>query len=280
MPKPYLLRKEPIAPGSQPIRLWTTVMVFAVCLGGCAGSSGNTASSVGYDSEGALTSLSTPASGATAFTPTGAAVHSKAASEAAETLTSAAKPGNSAYKIGPLDVLDISVFKVPDLNKTVPVTEDGTITYPLLGEVEAAGKTTRELEQDLKAKLASKYLRNPEVTVTVKEYNSARVTVLGSVKTVGIFSLKGKTTLVQVVAMSGDIDTSTDSGDVVVFRTVDGVRSAARFNIDDIKAGKAEDPLVQPGDVIVAETSATKATLANIMKVLPLVSSAVLFSAL
>ena len=253
-------------------------MACAVCLGGCAGSSSSAVAGAGYNSEGVL--ASTSASSATAFAPTAAAVHSSAASQAADTLTAVAKPGSSTYKIGPLDVLDISVFKVPDLNKAVQVSEDGTINYPLLGEVHAADKTARELEQDLTAKLGAKYLRDPQVMVMVKEFNSQRVTVVGSIKSPGIYSIKGKTTLMQVVAMAGDIDMSLDSGDIVLFRTIDGTRSAARFDIDAIKAGKAEDPLVQPGDVLVADTSATKMALQNVMRVLPLAGTAVMFSGL
>jgi len=251
----------------------------AVCLGGCAGSSGN-AATTGYNSEGVLSSEATPASSATAFTPTPATAHSSAASQAADTLTAVAKPGNSAYKIGPLDVLEISVFKVPDLNKTVQVAEDGSINYPLIGDVHAAGKTARELEQDLKKQLGAKYVRDPQVTVMMKEYNSQRVTISGSVKTSGVYAIKGNTSLMQVVAMAGDIDTSTDSGDVVVFRTIDGQRSAAKFDIDDIKAGKAEDPQMLPGDIIVVNSSATKVALSNVLKVLPLATTAAVFSGL
>ena len=235
-------------------------------------------SSVGYNSDGSLTSNTS--SVANAFAPTGAAVHSAAASQAADALTSVAKPGNAAYKIGPLDVLDVTVFKVPDLAKTVQVAEDGTINYPLIGEVPAAGKTAHELEQSLTAKLGAKYLRDPQVTVMIKEYNSQRVTVSGSVKTSGVYAIKGNTSLMQVIAMAGDVDTATDSGDVVVFRTIDGQRSAARFDIDAIKAGRAADPQVEPGDVVVVDSSATKVALHNVLMALPLATTAAVFAAM
>jgi polysaccharide biosynthesis/export protein len=83
-----------------------------------------------------------------------------------------AKPRNDSYKIGPLDVLDISVFKVPDLGKTVQVDSNGTITYPLVGEIPAAGKTAHELERELAQRLGAKYLRSPQVTVIIKKHNS------------------------------------------------------------------------------------------------------------
>ena len=79
---------------------------------------------------------------------------------------------NETYKIRPLDVLDITVFKVPDLNKTVKVDGAGTITYPLIGEIPAAGKTARELARDLAQRLDAKYLRSPQITVVIKEHNS------------------------------------------------------------------------------------------------------------
>ena len=246
------------------------MMVCAVYLGGCAGSSSNTVAmnggagdsdGAGYNSDGAVASLS--GTSASAFAPTAGEVHSSAASQAADVLTSVAKPGNAAYKIGPLDVLDISVFKVPDLTKEVQVAEDGTVNYPLIGDIPAAGRTAHELEQELRKKLGSKYLRDPQVTVLVKEYNSQRVTVSGAVKTSGVYAIKGSTSLMQVVAMAGDIDATVDSGNVVIFRTIDGQRSAAKFDIDDIKAGKAADPQVQPGDVIVVDSSMHKSGAAK-----------------
>jgi polysaccharide export outer membrane protein len=237
---------------------------------------GADASAPAYASDGSVTTAAT----ANAFAPTGSTVHSAAASQAADSLTAVAKPGNAAYKIGPLDVLDISVFKVPDLTKEVQVAEDGSINYPLIGDTPAAGKTAHEVEQDLTKKLGSKYLRNPQVTVFVKEYNSQRVTVSGSVKTSGVYAIKGNTSLMQVIAMAGDVDTSTDSGDVVVFRTIDGQRSAAKFDIDAIKDGKSSDPQVEPGDVVVVDSSTTKVALHNILMALPLATSAAAFSAL
>jgi polysaccharide export outer membrane protein len=258
-------------------------MACAACLAGCAGSSANVASlnagagdgaAPAYGADGSVGS----ASRESAFTPL-AATHSSSANQAAEALTAVARPGAS-YKIGPLDVLEISVFKVPDLTKSLQVAEDGSINYPLIGQVQASGKTAKDLEQALAQKLGVKYLHDPQVTVLVKEFNSQRVTISGSIKTSGVYSIKGATSLMQLVAMAGDIDTATDSGDIVLFRTVNGQRAAAKFDIDDIKAGKAEDPEVQPGDVIVVDSSATKVALSNVLKVLPLASTAAVLSGL
>jgi len=240
------------------------------------GGAADPAAAPAYAADGSLTT----GASANAFAATGPEVHSAAATRAADALTAVAKPGNAAYKIGPLDVLDISVFKVPDLAKEVQVAEDGMINYPLVGDILAAGRTSRDLEQELRKKLGGKYLRDPQVTVLIKEYNSQRVTVSGAVKTTGVYAIKGSTSLMQVVAMAGDVDTSVDSGDVVIFRTINGQRSAAKFDIDAIKAGKAADPQLQPGDVIVVDSSMTKVALHNVLTALPLATTAMVFSGL
>jgi polysaccharide export outer membrane protein len=178
-------------------------------------------------------------------------------------------PGNSAYKIGPLDVLDVTVFKVKDLESHVQVAESGTINLPLVGEVPAAGRTAQEIERDLEKRLGAKYLKNPQVTIYVKEYNSQRLTVEGAVKRPGVYPLKGNTTLLQAIAMAEGQNPDLASSNVVIFRKTDGKRTAARFDVDDIRAGSAEDPLMRQGDVVVVETSAGKVAFNNVVKVLP-----------
>ena len=280
MPFLRLRQKLPMRHGrwDQPVHLIVILVACGVSLGGCANSSSNTGTA-GYNSEGGYQQNAGSAD-PQGFSPTGPVVHSAAASEAADKLTAVAKPGNAAYKIGPLDVIDVSVFKVPDLAKEMQVAEDGTVNYPLIGDIQAAGKTAHDLERDLTQKLGAKFLRNPQVTVLIKEYNSQRVTVSGAVKTSGVYGIKGNTSLMQVVAMAGDVDISTDSGDVIVFRTIDGQRSAARFDIDAIRAGKAADPQVEPGDVVVVDSSATKVAFHNLISALPIASTAAVFSGL
>src|SRR5262249_50768849 len=95
--------------------------------------------------------------------------------KAADAFVSAKAPGSAAYKIGPQDVLDISVFKAPELARTVQVADSGSVNLPLVGEVHAAGKTAQEIERDLAKRLGAKYMQSPQVTVYVKEYNSQRV---------------------------------------------------------------------------------------------------------
>jgi len=171
-----------------------------------------------------------------------------------------------AYKIGQADVLDISVFKVPELARTVEVAESGTINFPPVGEVSVVGKTVRDIEHDLAKKLEAGYLRSPQVTVSVKEFNSQRVTIEGAVMKPGVHALKGKTTLLQLIAMSGGIDRDVSDSTVVLFRNADGQRHATKFDIDAIRAGQAQDPLIFPGDMVVANSSPLKAAWSEFIK--------------
>lgn len=183
--------------------------------------------------------------------------------------TSMSEPGHVAYRVGPLDVLEISVFRVPELSKTVQVADTGTINLPLIGEVPASGRTAQEIEQDVTARLGAEYLQKPQVTVFIKEYNARRVTVDGSVRKPGVYPLRGRTTLLQVITMAEGLDYNRASSDVVVFRQVNGKRTAARFNLDDIRGGTASDPLMEPGDVVIVDDNAAKIVLLNILRVLP-----------
>ena len=120
-----------------------------------------------------------------------------------------------------------------------------------------AGRTAQEVERDLTSRLGAKYLQNPQVTVYVKDYNSQRVTVTGAVKKPGVYPIKGRTSLLQVVAMAGGLGDASNST-VLVIRENNGKRSAAKFDVSAIQNGKAEDPTLQAGDSIVAGTSAIK----------------------
>ena len=186
-----------------------------------------------------------------------------------QAIVATAKPVNDAYKIGVLDELEISVFKVKELSKTLQVASTGTINFPLVGQIEAAGKTAQAIEQDLEKKLGAKYLQNPQVTVYVKEYNSQRVTVQGAVRKPGVYPIIGKTSLLQTVAQAQGLNANSDST-VLILRTTNGKRSAAKFDLAAISAGTSADPSIRSGDVIVAGTSAIKKTFNNILKAVPI----------
>jgi polysaccharide export outer membrane protein len=183
-----------------------------------------------------------------------------------------AASAENAYRIGVFDVLDISVFQVPELTKSVQVADSGTINLPLVGEVRVAGRTAQEVERDLTAKLGAEYLQNPQVTVFVKEYNSQNVTISGAIKKPGVYPIRGKATLAQLVALAGDFDAGSDST-VLILREQGGKRMAGKYDVSAIRQGQAQDPTLQGGDQIVAGTSAIKKGFNTILKSLPLLGT-------
>ncbi len=181
-----------------------------------------------------------------------------------------AREAATAYLIGPHDVLDIKVPGVAELSGAMQVSDQGTIDYPLLGTLQVAGKTTRDVQHLLKKRLGAKYLQKPRVIVTVKEYKSQRFTVVGAVKKPGVYPITGSASLLQAVAMAGGLDKTSDSSNVAIFRTINGKRHGGRFDLAAIQAGRMPDPQIRRGDMVVVGQSQIKAALENIGKVLPI----------
>ena len=173
------------------------------------------------------------------------------------------------YRLSPQDILQISVFQVNDLNNAgVQVSQDGTITLPLVGKVQVAGKTTSETEQIIAGKLRQKYLQSPQVSVAVKTYGK-RITVSGEVKGPRVLSDDGNTTLSQAIANSGGVSDLANSQRVHVARSKDQHVQDEIYNLDDIQAGKVADPLLSGGDIVVVEQSGYRVALKDIGSLLP-----------
>jgi polysaccharide biosynthesis/export protein len=198
-----------------------------------------------------------------------AAATSSPAIEEAAAAEALATSDAADYRIGPMDILDITVFQVPDLSKEVQVSQGGHFTLPLIGDITAAGKTAAQLQSEIAAKLGSKYLQSPQVTVFVKDMQSQRVTVEGQVVKPGIYPTTGQTTLLQAIALSGGLTDLADTRAIVVLRTADGQRQAAKFDYASILGGRADDPAVQAGDVIVVDQSGLKTTWHELVKAVP-----------
>lgn len=178
--------------------------------------------------------------------------------------------GTAEYRVGPQDLLEISVFGVTDLSRIVRVAADGEISLPLVGSVTAGGMTLPELEKLIAARLARRYLQNPQVSVFVKEFTSQRVTLEGAVNKPGIYPITGKTSLLQAIALAQGLDPLADLGGVVVFRQIDGHRMAAAFNMRDVRSGRSVDPQIYGDDIIVVEQSGSKTVLRRFLEVLPI----------
>ncbi|MEO7874901.1 MAG: polysaccharide biosynthesis/export family protein [Dokdonella sp.] len=185
------------------------------------------------------------------------------------TSATGAYKGGTDYRVGAQDLLEITVFGVPDLSRAVRVNSNGQISLPLIGGIEAGGKTIPELEKAIGTSLEKTYLQNPQVTVFVKEYTSQRVTLQGAFKKPGIYPLTGTTTLLQSVAIAGGFDDLAEASRVVVFRKVEGKKMAAVFDMEAISNGAAEDPLVYGDDIVVVSNSTGKSAFFNIIKTAP-----------
>jgi polysaccharide export outer membrane protein len=173
------------------------------------------------------------------------------------------------YRIGPLDELDVSVFGVDQLKSSVKVDALGRIALPLVGTVDAEGKTTDQLEADISGKMSA-FVRSPQVSVFVKQAQSQKITIEGSVTQPGVYPLTGRTTLLEALAMAHGIDRFAKLDQIVVFRTVDGNRMAARFNAAAIRNGQYADPEVYGNDFIEVNQNAGKRTLYDLVELLPL----------
>jgi polysaccharide export outer membrane protein len=121
--------------------------------------------------------------------------------------------------VGPEDLLEVSVFEVPELNRTVRVSEKGAISLPLIGEVKVAGLTAREVEIRLREVLAEKYVADPQVTVLVKEFASRKVSVLGAVGKPGVYEMLGPRNLMQVLSQAGGLTPQAGAELFVIRRT-------------------------------------------------------------
>jgi polysaccharide export outer membrane protein len=156
------------------------------------------------------------------------------------------------YMIGAEDVLDVNVWKEPDLTRVVPVRPDGKITLPLINDVQAAGSTPQQLAASVTEKLR-KFMTDPQVTVIVTQINSQRVFVIGEVLRAGAFPLVPGTTILQALANAGGFTTFANVKKIHVMRMVNGKQTEFPFNYRDVVKGENSDQNIklQPGDTIV-----------------------------
>ena len=162
----------------------------------------------------------------------------------------------SDYRIGRQDLLEISVFDVEELDQTVRVSDDGAITMPHLGRIAVAGLTKSELEQLIARLLEDRYVRDPQVTVFVKEFESKKVAVSGAVKRPGTYEMLGTKTLLEMISMAGGLDQDLGKNIIVFRRDEDG--TVERLAVDLDKLVYDADPelnlVVVPGDIIYVPT--------------------------
>lgn len=228
------------------------ICAFALAIGACA-STGQSSVSQGSDSDSAA----------------------NGSQPLASALSGSAEQGRQSvskdYLIGPGDLLKIDVFRSDALSRQVRVNATGQIALPLIGQVQAGGLTSEQLAADISARLAKDYMQNPQVLVFIEEFTSQRVTVVGAVKKPGVYPLKGRTTLLQVVATAEGPTSVANINSVKILRPeAGGTRKMTEYNLGDIRNGKASDPEIRGEDVVQVDASAFKDTTKQVFEfVLP-----------
>jgi polysaccharide export outer membrane protein len=147
--------------------------------------------------------------------------------------------GDSEFRLGPDDVIEVSVYQDKELSATVPVRPDGKISIPLIGEMPASGKTATELQKEISLRYA-KFIAEPSVTVVVKEVNSPKVSVLGEVKNPGMYKIKDRATVLDAIAMAGGTTDYAKKDKVTLIRVnAAGETSRVKVNLNEqIKGGR------------------------------------------
>ena len=166
---------------------------------------------------------------------------------------------SSEYKLHPTDIIVITVYGQPDLATKTRISNDGYITFPLLGKVLAEGLTVREFEQKLKVLLEKDYLVSAQVVIFIDSYHTRQVSVIGEVNNPGKYDMRGEKDMMfmQAIAMAGGFTKFADSTKVKVVRIENGKKTTININAKDIteKGNKDKDILLKPDDVVFVSES-------------------------
>ena len=177
----------------------------------------------------------------------------------------------STYALRAGDVLNIAVFREPDLSPgTVRIAADGMVSVPMIGSVHAAGWSASELESHLERVLGERYLRHPEVSVNVAEYGSHLVTVEGSVRQPGVYAFSPGARLSSSLALARGSDRVANLREVAIFRQGADGMEVAKFDFVAVREGTMIDPVLVPGDRVVVGFSALSQAWQDLLTTIPL----------
>ena len=165
----------------------------------------------------------------------------------------AEQSGMLVYLIGPGDVLNISVWKNADMSREVTVLPDGKITFPLIDEIQASGKTVAQLKKELEAKLSPRFILDLVLTLEVRQVNSMVIYVIGRVKKPDQFSMNTSTNVLQALSMAGGLTPFAERNEIKIFRKQGNKTRIFKFRYDDVTNGIFLEQNIQlkRGDVIV-----------------------------
>jgi polysaccharide biosynthesis/export protein len=175
------------------------------------------------------------------------------------------------YKITPGDIVRLTVFGEPELTfEKLPVDDAGSIQVPLVGAVQVSGLSPAQASSLIASRLGTRFLRNPDVTLNVVELTGQIVTVEGQVLKAGAYPINRDTTLLGAIALAQSPTRIAKLDEIVIFRTINDKRMAARFDVERIRAGRDPDPLIMGGDVVVVGFSQTKSAYQDVIRAAPL----------
>ena len=175
--------------------------------------------------------------------------------------------------IGPLDTIGVDVFGIEDLSREMQVDASGRISMPLIGLVDARGKTAGELAESIEAALRGRYVRNPDVTVNIRSSVSQVVTIDGQVTEPGLYPVTNQMTLMRALAAARGLSEFAKQDDVVILRTVNNRRMAGLYNVDAIRRGAYTDPPIYANDVIVVGDSPQRRLFRDVIALSPLLAA-------
>jgi polysaccharide export outer membrane protein len=191
--------------------------------------------------------------------------------DAAYRVIPATVPIPTAYPLRPKDKLTLRVFNEPEISQDEMRVDDvGMVQVPLIGSVKAQGRSVDELSSDIASLLGNRYLKSPQVAVSVKQPAPSYVSVEGEVEKPGVYEIDGRTTLLAALARAESPTATAKLNEIVVFRTINEQRMVARFNLKEIRLGLTPDPMILDGDVVMVGYSSSRGLWQDILKTAPI----------
>ena len=174
--------------------------------------------------------------------------------------------------IGPLDTISIDVFGLPELSRDMQVDASGRVAMPLIGTIDARGKTAEELAKSVELALGSRFVRDPHVTVNIRNSVSQVVTVDGEVTQPGLYPVTNQMTLERAIAQAKGFSEFARGTEVVALRTVNGKRMAGLYDVSAIRRGVYADPPVYANDVVIVGNSPARRVFKDFVSLSPLLA--------
>jgi len=242
------------------VKVAFAAIVFAALLSGCGSSRSASGLEAGnYRPVGEITQGALPAPGGGVGLPVPGRTD----------LVSEARP----YLIGPFDKLSIEVFGVEELNRQVQTDASGRISFPMVGAINAQGKTPEELSAEIEARLREQHVRDPQVTVNLLETVSQVVTVDGEVRQPGLYPVVGRMTLMRAIATAQGTTEFARTQNVLVFRRVANQDLVGLYNLGAIRSGLYADPEIYAQDIVVVDENRARRIFRDILQAAPLLTT-------